>query len=103
MKSSQTNKPQFSVISASQTPGIVGRAVSYIAWLFVLLPLFTLFLPWQQNINGNGYISAYAPAGRQQTIQSPISGRIEKWHVKEGTQVKKGDLLVEVLCTRQKI
>lgn len=96
MKSSQTNKPQFSVISASQTPGIVGRAVSYIAWLFVLLPLFTLFLPWQQNINGNGYISAYAPAGRQQTIQSPISGRIEKWHVKEGTQVKKGDLLVEV-------
>ncbi|SHE21665.1 HlyD family secretion protein [methanotrophic endosymbiont of Bathymodiolus puteoserpentis (Logatchev)] len=96
MKPSQTNQPQFSVISASQTPGIVGRAVSYIAWLFVLLPIFTLFLPWQQNINGNGYISAYAPADRQQTIQSPISGRIEKWYVKEGTQVKKGDLLVKV-------
>jgi len=96
MKISQTNQSQFSVISASQTPGIVGKAVFYIAWLFVLLPIFTLFLPWQQNVNGSGYISAYVPAGRQQTVQSPVSGRIAKWFVKEGTKVKKGDLLVEV-------
>ncbi|WP_245395255.1 HlyD family secretion protein [methane-oxidizing endosymbiont of Gigantopelta aegis] len=96
MKISQTNQSQFSVISASQTPGIVGKSVFYIAWLFVLLPIFTLFLPWQQNVNGSGYISAYVPAGRQQTIQSPVSGRIAKWFVKEGMQVKKGELLVEV-------
>jgi len=93
---SPKNSIQLSVISASQTPGIVGKVVNYFAWLFILLPIFTLFLPWQQNITGNGYISAYAPAGRQQTIQSPVSGRIEQWHIKEGTKVKKGDLLLEV-------
>jgi len=96
MSSSPKNSIQLSVISASQTPGIVGKMVTYFAWLFVLLPIFSLFLPWQQNINGKGYISAYAPAGRQQTIQSPVSGRIEQWYVKEGSKVKKGDLLLEV-------
>ncbi|MCF7970239.1 MAG: HlyD family secretion protein [Methylococcaceae bacterium] len=90
------NSNNLSVMSASQTPNIVGKLVNYFAWLFILLPIFSLFLPWQQNINGNGYISAFAPAGRQQTIQSPVSGRIEQWHVKEGTKVKKGDLLLEV-------
>jgi len=96
MKSVHNHRPQSSVISASQTPRIVGQIVIVFAWLFILLPIFTLFLPWQQNINGTGYISAFTPEGRQQTIQSPVSGRILKWHIKEGDKVKQGDLLLEV-------
>jgi multidrug efflux pump subunit AcrA (membrane-fusion protein) len=90
------NYPQLSVISASQTPRLVGRIVVIFTWLFIFVPIFMLFLPWQQNINGEGHISAFTPAHRQQTIQSPVSGRILEWHVKEGAKVKKGDLLLEV-------
>ncbi|MDZ4152103.1 HlyD family secretion protein, partial [Methylicorpusculum sp.] len=90
------NTSQLSVISACQTPRLVGRIVFIFAWLFILVPVFTLFLPWQQNINGTGIVSAFMPVERQQTIESPVSGRIMRWHVKEGAKVKKGDLLVEV-------
>lgn len=93
---SSNHQPQLSVISASQTPRLVGRIVVVFAWLFVLLPIFMLFLPWQQNISADGYMSAFAPAERQQTIDSPVSGRILRWHVKEGVTVNRGDLLLEV-------
>ena len=53
-----------------------------------------LFLPWTQNIRGNGYLTTLKPDQRPQTIQSPIPGRIEKWYVKEGDYVKKGDTIL---------
>jgi membrane fusion protein, adhesin transport system len=96
MMNMSDNTSQLSVISASQTPRLVGRIVFIFAWLFILIPIFTMFLPWQQNINGAGVVSAFMPVERQQTIESPVSGRIMRWHVKEGAKVKKGDLLVEV-------
>lgn len=92
----QHHHPLLSVISSTQTPRFVGRVVTIFVWLFVLVPIFALFLPWQQNVNGVGYVSAFAPLERQQTVDSPVSGRILQWHVKEGATVKQGDLLVEI-------
>ena len=53
-----------------------------------------LFLPWTQNIRGDGYLTTLRPDQRPQTIQSPIPGRIEKWYVQEGDYVKKGDTIL---------
>lgn len=53
-----------------------------------------LFLPWTQNISGSGSVTTLKPNQRPQTIQSVISGRIEKWYVKEGDFVKKGDTIM---------
>lgn len=92
----QDHHPLLSVVSATQTPRFVGRIVTIFVWLFVLVPIFALFLPWQQNVNGTGYVSAFAPLERQQTVDSPVSGRILQWHVREGAKVEKGDWLVEV-------
>lgn len=92
----QDHHPLLSVLSASQTPRFVGQIVTIFAWLFILIPIFALFLPWQQNVNGTGYVSAFAPLERQQTVDSTVSGRILQWHVKEGSKVNEGDLLVEV-------
>ncbi|CAH0996479.1 hypothetical protein EMA8858_02611 [Emticicia aquatica] len=65
-------------------------------WLlgFFIIFIITLFLPWQQNINGKGMLTALNPAERPQNIQNVIAGRIEKWNVTEGQLVKKGDTLV---------
>ncbi len=61
---------------------------------FAIIGIIILFLPWTQNVNGNGYITTLTPDQRPQTIQSPIPGRIEKWYVKEGDFVKKGDTIL---------
>lgn len=55
-----------------------------------------LFLPWTQNIRGDGYLTTLKPNQRPQTIQSPIPGRIEKWYVQEGDYVKKGDTILHI-------
>lgn len=59
-----------------------------------IIGLIILFLPWTQNVAGNGFITTLTPDQRPQTIQSPIPGRIEKWFVTEGDVVKKGDTIL---------
>ena len=61
---------------------------------FAIAGIIILFLPWTQNVAGNGYVTTLSPDQRPQTIQSPIPGRIEKWYVKEGDRVKKGDTIL---------
>lgn len=56
--------------------------------------VIVLFLPWTQNISGSGAVTTLKPNQRPQTIQSVISGRIEKWYVKEGDFVTKGDTIM---------
>jgi membrane fusion protein, adhesin transport system len=79
-----------------------GRIVTW--WLLgILLILFIfMFVPWQQNVDGAGQLTALSPEERPQTIQSPIAGRIDKWYVKEGQYVKKGDTIVVLTEIKEK-
>lgn len=61
---------------------------------FFLLILLTGFLPWTQNIQTTGNITTLLPEQRPQTIHSTIPGRIEKWYIREGDYVEKGDTIV---------
>ncbi len=61
---------------------------------FAIVGIIILFLPWTQNINSRGNVTTLTPDQRPQTIQSPIPGRIEKWYVREGDLVKKGDTIL---------
>jgi len=61
---------------------------------FAIIAFVILFLPWTQNVTGNGYLTTLTPDQRPQTIQSPIPGRIEKWYVREGDFVAKGDTIL---------
>ena len=63
---------------------------------FSIFAFILLFFPWTQTITGNGQVTTLTPGQRPQTIQSPIPGRIEKWFVKEGDFVKKGDTILEI-------
>jgi multidrug resistance efflux pump len=55
---------------------------------------FALFLPWTQNITGIGSVTTLKPTQRPLSVQSVISGRLEKWYVQEGDFVKKGDTIL---------
>ena len=61
-----------------------------------IILLIVLFLPWTQNITGQGLVTTLKPDQRPQTIQSQIPGRIEEWFVQEGDYVKKGDTILRI-------
>ena len=63
---------------------------------FAIICFIILFLPWTQNVTGKGYLTTLTPDQRPQTIQSPIPGRIEKWYVREGDFVEKGDTILHI-------
>ena len=67
------------------------RKTLYIAGLILLI---IMFLPWTQNIRSNGKITTLRPEERPQTINSILAGRIERWLVKDGDYVNKGDTIV---------
>lgn len=59
-----------------------------------VIGVIALFLPWTQNISGSGSVTTLKPNQRPLSIQSVISGRLEKWYVQEGDYVKKGDTIL---------
>lgn len=63
---------------------------------FAIIVLIILFLPWTQNITGQGQVTTLKPNHRPQTIQSQIPGRIEEWFVQEGDFVNKGDTILRI-------
>ncbi len=65
-------------------------------FLFIatLILFIVLFLPWTQNVRGRGNVTTLRLDQRPQTVNSQIPGRIEKWFVKEGDTVMKGDTIV---------
>ena len=60
------------------------------------LAVITLFLPWTQNIKTTGTVTTLYQEQRPQLLNSPIPGRITKWHVKNGDFVKKGDTILQL-------
>jgi len=61
-----------------------------------IIGIIVLFLPWTQNITGQGIVTTLKPNQRPQHIQSQIPGRIEQWYVQEGDEVKKGDTILRI-------
>ncbi len=70
--------------------------IMFTRWLlsFSFVALLYLFVPWTQNIRAKGKVTTLYPDQRPQTIHSTIPGRIEKWFVREGQYVEKGDTIV---------
>lgn len=79
------------------TDPIAVRIARSLIVLFLFLLVFLALTPWQQNVQGVGRVVAYIPGDRQQIIGAPVEGRISRWLVKEGTEVKKGAVIAELL------
>jgi multidrug efflux pump subunit AcrA (membrane-fusion protein) len=69
---------------------------SRIVLALAVVLFLVLFLPWQQNVQGKGSVTALRPQDRPQVVPTVIAGRIERWHVAEGQYVTRGTLLVEI-------
>lgn len=64
---------------------------------FLFMAIFFIAIPWQQTANGTGKVMAYLPQDRVQNIHATVTGRIKKWFVKEGSFVKAGEPIMEII------
>lgn len=76
---------------------------AFYRWILALtlVGAATLFLPWQQNVQGKGSVTALRPQDRPQTVPTLIAGRIERWLVAEGQFVEAGTPLVQISEVKQ--
>ena len=81
----------------AQTAPIAGRLARSLFGLLLILLILLALTPWQQNVRGLGRVVAYTPAERQQSVGAPVDGRISRWLVREGSRVKKGEVIAELL------
>jgi multidrug resistance efflux pump len=79
-----------------------GRVLARLLLAMVGILFLILFLPWQQNIRGNGSITALNPMNRPQTVEAVIAGRIKQWYVREGDRVKAGDTIASITEVKEK-
>lgn len=95
---SPQNKSRLNVTSLNSINRVENKQSSQrlmkVIWVLVGILLLVLILPWTQNIRGKGKVVTLRPEQRPQMIQSIIAGRIEKWYVKDGDQVKQGDTIL---------
>jgi membrane fusion protein, adhesin transport system len=78
---------------------LLARQPSYLTlgrWMLGLLGALVLvaFLPWRQNVQGYGEVTALRPEDRPQQAVATIGGRLAEWYVQEGEVVRAGDPLV---------
>ena len=87
--------PSLKLAESSRFARVVAR-VLFAA--MVVASIVVAIAPWQQSVKGNGNVIAYAPLERQQTIESPIKGRILRLGdgVFENAHVVKNQLIAEV-------
>jgi multidrug resistance efflux pump len=98
-RSDQEAKQNSSYLKGFEAVTRVGHRKHYsyfnrLLKIFAIIVLIIIFLPWTQTISGRGYLTTLKPDQRPQTIQSSIPGKIEKWFVKEGDFVRKGDTIL---------
>jgi multidrug efflux pump subunit AcrA (membrane-fusion protein) len=66
-----------------------------IASVFTVV-VFLTFTPWVQTTAGPGVVTALDPNDRVQEINALVGGRIDRWYVRDGARVKKGDPIIRI-------
>lgn len=92
------HKPDLkTLIIAHGNPQISSMLWRLLVVFILFMSVFILVVPWRQTSSGTGRVIAFLPQDRVQNIHAPVSGRINKWYVREGTDVKKDDPILEII------
>jgi membrane fusion protein, adhesin transport system len=79
------------LFGTSVSPFIIPMTIS----VFVAVLVF-LFMPWTQNVKGDGVVTNLRPEQRPQEVNAMIAGTVQKWYVKDGDKVKAGDTILQL-------
>lgn len=88
---------EFSALKEIKIPSPLKTLPRIILAIFIFTLLLLIITPWQQTSKGFGYIIAIDPNDRAQSVNATVTGRISKWYVRDGSHIKQGDKLVEIV------
>lgn len=96
--STQTHDDSLPALKLVQSSRWVWRLANALLVMLLLSIVAMIFVPWQQSARGAGQVIAYAPQERQQMVTAPIKGIVAEImpDLREGSPVKKGDLILEM-------
>jgi multidrug resistance efflux pump len=83
-------------LRAVAPPKALHKLAVALAAIFLTLPVALLVVPWQQNVQASGRVTALDPLDRVQVIPAPVTGRLVDLRVQEGVRVEKGQVLAEM-------
>lgn len=89
-------KPRIQSLDMMRTPHAMRPIALWILLLLLLIALCLYFVPWQQSVTGYGRIIVFSPMDRPQNIEAQIPGRLVRWNILEGQQVKAGEAIAEI-------
>ncbi len=90
------DKFKFDSLQLVETNPVVNR-IWRVSFVLILFLIAILFLPWRQTIDGEGFLIAYDPAERVQSVSAPIDGFIDTFYVSENEHVQKGTKLFDMI------
>jgi multidrug efflux pump subunit AcrA (membrane-fusion protein) len=77
------------------------RIAVALAWMIavglVLSAVIMVYVPWVQTAVGDGRVAALDPGDRNQEVTALIAGRVERWYVRDGQHVSRGDPIARVV------
>ncbi len=88
--------PMLPAVKLAGSTNGARRIANFLIIFFLVAAVALALAPWVQNVRGTGRVIALTPVERQQNIGAPVEGRIVKWHVIEGSEVKEGQLIAEI-------
>jgi membrane fusion protein, adhesin transport system len=95
-RNKRNSHPRFQSLEMVKTPPTVTLVISLLIFFIVGTVAAALFLPWRQSITGAGKIIVFSPMHRPQPIAAQIPGRLLRWFVRDGDDVKSGQPIVEL-------
>jgi multidrug efflux pump subunit AcrA (membrane-fusion protein) len=88
---------RLKALDGIRVPRVMKNFATLLRITLVTIILFLAFTPWVQTAPGFGQVTAFNPENRLQTVNAQVSGRISRWFVQDGAQVKAGDPIVEII------
>jgi RND family efflux transporter MFP subunit len=87
----------FRTLDGIRSPRVARNVAILLVLLLLGIASALVWVPWRQTAAGTGQLITLDPTSRVQTVTAAVSGRIKTWHVQDGSRVRKGDPLVEIV------
>jgi len=87
----------FRTLAEQRVPNVMRAVSTLLLVALVVIAAFLAFVPWVQTTSGPGVVTALNPNDRMQEINALVSGRIDQWFVRDGSEVKRGDPIVRII------
>ena len=88
---------RFETLDSVQVPSATRVLAGVVTLALLVVGAMLVFTPWVQTAVGMGRITTLDPDERLQEITVLVGGRINQWFVRDGSRVRKGDPIVEIV------